>query len=191
MDVDNLAADAESFTANAWLIDGQVLVDAGSDPVVLERLDDDLDTVLVTHSHHDHIENLPAIVDRFDPDVYALEPDNLPVAAEQLEDGGTVTAGGYVFDVLHTPGHRDDHVCLYSAETKVLFAGDLVFPGGEFGRTDLEQGDRDRLIHSIEQIIELDVEELYTGHGEAATEDVPAQLSNSLEAARRREPKYS
>ncbi|MDY6765756.1 MAG: MBL fold metallo-hydrolase [Candidatus Nanohaloarchaea archaeon] len=190
MQVENAAAGAERFTSNAWLVDGTVLVDAGSDPAVLEAVDAGLDTVLVTHSHHDHIENLPVLVDRFDVDVHAFAPENLPVAAQGLADGDTVASGDDRFDVVHTPGHRDDHVCFHVADHAVLFAGDLVFPGGEFGRTDLEQGDRDRLISSIETIARLDIDRLYAGHGDAATEDVADRVQDSLAAARDREPKY-
>ncbi|MDY6769102.1 MAG: MBL fold metallo-hydrolase [Candidatus Nanohaloarchaea archaeon] len=191
MDIENVAAGAEQFTANAWLVEGTALVDAGSDPVVLERLESaELETVVITHSHHDHIENLETVVAEHNVTVHAFEPGNLPVDAERLDDGDEIELAGHTFDVYHTPGHRDDHVCLYDAEERVLFSGDLIFPGGAFGRTDLEQGDRDRLIDSIERIAALDVRAMYAGHGDAATDEVNEQIGQSLAAARRREPKY-
>ncbi len=196
MQIENLAADADEFTCNVYLVDNTALVDTGADDIVLEKLGDhdrDIETVVITHSHWDHIEHLEAIVDWYDPDVYAFEPDNLPVDAEKLADGDTVTLGAMdtVFVTAHTPGHKNDHICLYSPDEKILFSGDLVFPGGAFGRTDLDEGDRDTLIDSIERITDLDVQELYAGHGESTDENVNAQIEGSLKEARRKEPKYS
>lgn len=193
MTVENLAADAEEFTSNAYLVDGNALIDAGAADVILDRLADaTIDTAVITHSHHDHIEHLSTIVDQHDPTVYAFNPDNLPVPAEPLADGDTITLGraSTPFIVIHTPGHRDDHICLYAPEEKVLFSGDLIFPGGSFGRTDLDQGDRDTLIDSIARIADLDVQELYAGHDDATTQDVNQQIQDSLAQARKREPKY-
>ncbi len=191
MEIRNLAAGAEAFTSNAFLVDSVALVDVGAAPVVLERLGDAaVETVAITHSHHDHVEHLEAVVDRCDPAVYAFAPDNLPVPATPLADGDTVDLAGYAFEVLHTPGHRDDHVCLFHAESGTLFAGDLIFPGGSFGRTDLEQGDRDTLIASIERVADRDVRVMYSGHDDPTTDDVNAQIRESLRNARKREPKY-
>lgn len=196
MHVENLAADADEFTCNVYLVNNTALVDTGADDIVLERLDahdHDIATVVITHSHWDHIENLEAIVDRYSPDVYAFEPDNLPVDAEPLKDGETVTLGimDTVFVAAHTPGHKNDHICLYNPDENVLFSGDLVFPGGGFGRTDLDEGDRNTLIDSIERIADLDVQALYAGHGDPTTEHVNAQIDGSLTEAKKREPKYA
>lgn len=190
MDVENLAAGVEAFTGNVWNFDA-TLVDVGEGEAVLERIRDrDVETVVVTHSHHDHVDNLPAVVEAHDPEVHAFEPGNLPVDAEPLADGDELVLGGVAFEVLHTPGHKDDSICLHAPAERVLFSGDLVFPGGAFGRTDLEEGDRDRLIKSLERVAELDVEELYAGHGEAVREHADEGIAGSLTAAKRREPKY-
>ncbi len=190
MDITNLADGAEEFTANAWLFDG-VLVDAGAGETVLDRaLGREVDTVVITHSHPDHVENLSAIVAEHGPDVYAFDPANLDVDAEPLGDGDTIDLAGTAFEILHTPGHRDDHVCLYAPAERVLFSGDLLFPGGAFGRTDLAEGDRDTLIASIERVADRDVQEMYAGHGDATTADVNAQIAESLAEAKKHEPKY-
>lgn len=190
MDVENLADGVEAFTGNVWRFDA-ALVDVGEGDEVLDRIRDrTVEAVVITHSHHDHVDNLPAVVEAHDPEVHAYEPANLPVAARELADGDDLELGGATFTVLHTPGHRDDSVCLYAPRERVLFSGDLVFPGGAFGRTDLEEGDRDRLIASIERVAELDVDELYAGHGEAVRGDADAGIAGSLRAARKREPKY-
>lgn len=191
--MENLAADADEFTSNTYLVDNTALVDTGAADIVLERLEDkQVETVVITHSHHDHIEHLETIVSRFDPTVYAFEPVNLPVDAEKLSDGDTVTLGAAntPFIAIHTPGHKNDHVCLYSPDEHALFSGDLIFPDGAFGRTDLEEGDRDLLIDSIERITDLDVQAMYPGHDAPTTEDVNQQIQESLAEAKKREPKY-
>lgn len=196
MNIQNLADSAEEFTSNAFLVDEDTIIDAGADEGILEQLEDRvIDRVVITHTHWDHIENLETIVEWFDPVVHAFEPDNLPDAidAEKLADGDTIALGkaDTPFIVAHTPGHKNDHICLYSPEEKVLFSGDLIFPGGSFGRTDLDEGDRDTLIESIDRISGLDVQAMYAGHDEPTTEDVNEQIAQSLEEARKKEPKYA
>ncbi|MFB6242146.1 MAG: MBL fold metallo-hydrolase [Candidatus Nanosalina sp.] len=194
MRIRNLASDTEDFTGNVWLLENNsetVLVDAGEGDVWQEiRELEKIDRVSVTHSHHDHVDNLPRIQEKFDPEFFAYEPGNLPVEAEEISGDDKIELAGIEFEVFHTLGHRDDSICLYSPEEKILFTGDLIFPEGGFGRTDLAEGDRDLLIESIEKVSELDVESFYPGHDSAVTEDAEKWIRKSLENARKREPKY-
>lgn len=81
-------------------------------------------------------------------------------------------------------------MCLYCEEEDLIFTGDLVFPEGGFGRTDLEEGDREALIESIEKIVDLKIQKMFCGHDEKAVENVKEQIRESLENAKKREPKY-
>lgn len=193
MKVTNLAENTQDFTGNIWLIENRenVLIDVGTgDSWENIRELEKVDKVVITHSHYDHVDNLPKVEDGYSPDIYAYEPGNLPVKAERIEEGDKIQLCGSSFKVFHTPGHKDDSICLYSENESILFTGDLIFPDGGFGRTDLEEGDRDQLIRSIEKLVDLDVEEMYCGHEPAALEDVEQQIEKSLEEAKKREPKY-
>jgi len=205
MEVIPVTADAETFTCNAYLVLGErtVLVDAGTMPgvesVVAEHTDD-LDAVVVTHQHSDHVGELGAVVERFDPDVYAYA--DHPLRTHELGDGDHVEMGDESFEVVYTPGHADDHVSLVSGRS--LFSGDVfvyndgAFDDGSFGRTDMPGQSRERLIsslHTLSDRLPSTVEALYAGHGdpfenEAGGDTVRDALERAIERAERREPKY-
>ena len=194
MDITNLAEDSEDFTGNIWLLeasDEKVLIDVGEGDC-WERIREveKVDKVVITHSHHDHVDNLDRVVEEFGPDVFAFEPDNLDVEASRIVEGDEIVLCGEDFEVFHTPGHKDDSICLYCENIGVLFTGDLVFPEGAFGRTDLAEGDRDELIDSIEKISDLDVSSFYSGHGKSVMENADASIELSLNSAKKKEPKY-
>jgi len=176
--VSNLAASVSAFTSNVFLVSGArtVLVDTGANFDVVgpirERVDG-LDAVLLTHTHSDHVGNVPAVAEAFDVDVWGFDPKQSEVD-RALADGETVRIGDDDYRVLHTPGHKDDHVCFYSDETGILFAGDLVFANGGFGRTDLEEGDRATIVESLDRVLETigeDLAAMHTGHGPSVTNE--------------------
>ncbi|MEF8854818.1 MAG: MBL fold metallo-hydrolase [Haloarculaceae archaeon] len=189
--IDNLATGHRGFTSNTFLVTGErtVLVDVGNDFDVLGGLADGdvaLDAVILTHTHPDHVGNLDTVRDAYDVDVWGFDPD-YPGIDHAIADGEMVRLGDDDYLALHTPGHKDDHLCFYAADLGVLFAGDLVFANGGFGRTDLEEGDRAELLESIERVLEAvdeDLQELHTGHGPSVTTNPYQDLELALQAAR-------
>ncbi len=176
--VTNLAADVRAFTSNVFLVDGErtVLVDPGANFDVVSRVEDrvgDLDAVVLTHTHSDHVGNLEDVKRAFGVDAWGYDPDHEGVD-HAIADEDRVRIGDHEYVALHTPGHKDDHLCLYSGAASVLFAGDLVFQNGGFGRTDLEEGNRRVLVDSIDRLLEWidpDLDEMHVGHGPSVYEN--------------------
>ena len=200
MEVHHVTEDAATFTCNAFLAlgDRPTLVDAGAWDGIVDAVrshTDELDAVVITHQHGDHVAQLETVTAAFDPDVYAYA--DHPARTHTLEDGDTVTIGDEEFEVVYTPGHADDHVSFVSDAT--LFSGDAVvhddgaFEYGSFGRTDRPGQSRDRLIDSIESLLDRmpdGVEHMYAGHGGVFHGDVRDVVETALDRAERREPKY-
>ena len=197
MEVHNVTAGAETFTCNAYLVEGArpCLVDAGAMPgvvdVVREHVDD-LDAVVVTHQHGDHVAQLEAA---FDAACHAYA--DHPRRTDPLADGDAVVLGDQSFEAVHTPGHADDHLALVSETT--LFSGDVVvhddgaFDYGSFGRTDKPGQSRELLIDSLRELLDRlpsGVSHMYAGHGGAFHGYVRDVVETALGRAELREPKY-
>lgn len=191
---------ATSFTANAYLVQGEhnTLVDAGAmdgvADVIAEHVET-LDSVVITHQHGDHVASLEEVLEAFDPTVAAYQP--ILRDTQKLADGDEVEIGGEPFEAVHTPGHAEDHLA-FVGET-ALFSGDVVvyndgaFEDGSFGRTDMAGQDRETLIESIRTLLDRlpeTVEQLYAGHGDVYEGEVRAVIERALGRAERREPKY-
>ncbi|RLM94794.1 MBL fold metallo-hydrolase [Halobellus sp. Atlit-38R] len=189
--IQNLASGVRAFTSNAFLVTGETtaLVDAGANFDVVARIEaqvDELDRVYLTHTHPDHVKNLPAIREAFDVETWGYDPENEYVD-NAIADGETVQIGDDDYVALHTPGHKPDHLCLYAREAGICFAGDLVFENGGFGRTDLEGGDRETLIRSIDALLDTlddDLAALHVGHGPSITERPIDDVELAARAAR-------
>ncbi|AGN00812.1 beta-lactamase [Salinarchaeum sp. Harcht-Bsk1] len=200
MHVHTVTADAETFTCNAYLVTGEhtVLVDAGAmdgvEDVIAEHTDS-LDAVALTHQHGDHVDALDAVLDAFDADCYAFGAH--PRRSHVLEDGDHLQIGDESFEAVYTPGHADDHLAFVSDST--LFSGDVVvhddgaFDYGSFGRTDMPGQSRERLVESIEDLLDRlpdSVEHMYAGHGDEFHGDVRDVVETALGRAEKHEPKY-
>ncbi|MDX9745530.1 MAG: MBL fold metallo-hydrolase [Syntrophales bacterium] len=177
--------DYRENNSNTYLIDREkkILIDPGYDHLfrhVEQNLSDlgidrsQIDYVLVTHGHPDHLE---AAFRLQRPSLLGLSREeyrfvrewagghyDIPAPDLYLEEG-PLTLGDVVLEIYNTPGHSPGSVCLYWPETKVLFTGDVVFNQG-IGRTDLPEGSGARLKESIRKIMDLDVEYLLSGHGD-------------------------
>jgi glyoxylase-like metal-dependent hydrolase (beta-lactamase superfamily II) len=194
---DNLHAFVwESMTTNncnSYLIDGptRVLIDPGHSKLFghveqgLKQLGltiSDIDLVICTHAHPDHIEGVQLFEDS--PALFTFHQDEWNWAAtigKQMAAAygmdmdsfkpdfflkeGDLGLDGIELSIIHTPGHSPGSATLYWPEPKALFTGDLVFKEG-FGRTDLPGGDSATLKQSIQRLTNLDVEWLLSGHGE-------------------------
>ncbi len=51
-----------------------------------------------------------------------------PVPTRRLDDADTIRLGGKEWVALHTPGHTDDHLCLFDPADGVMLSGDHVLP---------------------------------------------------------------
>lgn len=51
-----------------------------------------------------------------------------PRPDRRVEDAEVIRLGRREWQVIHTPGHTDDHICLLDRETGVLLSGDHVLP---------------------------------------------------------------
>ena len=68
-------------------------------------------------------------------------------------------------EIIETPGHSSDGICVYSPVEKFVICGDLIF-NENTGRVDLPGGNVEQLKKSIEIVSNLDIEYLLPGHND-------------------------
>ena len=85
-----------------------------------------------------------------------------------VESGDKIQFGDCELNVIHTPGHSQDSICLIN--DKYIFSGDTIFVGS-FGRTDLPGGNAEQLYDSVFGILANLNDDLiiYPGHNYGST----------------------
>ncbi len=112
--------------------------------------------ILLTHSHHDHINGVNGILEKTDAQLHILKPEarfwGQDIAPSGLHHGGdTIPLGETNIEILHTPGHTPGSACYKIGND--LITGDTLFVFG-CGRCDLPGGDPEQMYVTLKQMAE-------------------------------------
>jgi glyoxylase-like metal-dependent hydrolase (beta-lactamase superfamily II) len=194
MKILNLTEHTQVYTSNVYFVlgtwnalpDVNTLVDVGRDPLVIEAIKHTstglgkkrVEQVILTHSHYDHAGLLPMIKSTFVPTVYAFSK-YLEGVDQLVKDGDELKIGDRMFEVIHTPGHSTDSICLYCEEERVLFAGDTPLiirrPGDTY---------QWEFLQALEKLCRRNIECIYFGHGQPVSHNCHALLLVSVDNVR-------
>jgi glyoxylase-like metal-dependent hydrolase (beta-lactamase superfamily II)/rhodanese-related sulfurtransferase len=116
-----------------------------------------------THTHADHFSATRELARRLDVSIAMHQASPAPFVNMRLGDGESIVVGQLRINVMHTPGHTRDSMCL-QVENR-LFTGDTLLMGAT-GRTDLPTGDPEALHDSLfNRVLKLDPAlEVYPAH---------------------------
>lgn len=164
-----------------------VIVDPGDEAErILATVEDtgaEVEAILITHCHFDHIGavtpvakatgapvycpevEVPALADIMSFTIPGFGPFEGYEADETVSGGETLELAGLTLDVISTPGHSPGHVTYSARGEDAIFSGDVLFQGS-VGRVDLPGGDGPTLLRSIQALVDGHAPEttVYPGH---------------------------
>ena len=161
--------------------DVNTVIDPGDDNFIIneiERLSTGfgkipVEQVILTHNHVKHVGGVKAIKERYNVRVLAFcEGSGVD---ERLCDGSFIKAGDDILEVLHTPGHSSDSICLYSPSQKTLISGDTQvrerIPADVY---------HPEYVEALFKIACRDIQKIYSGHEEPITSDCQEIILHTL-----------
>ena len=175
-------------SSNVYVLAGDYLtiVDPGNDYTIFTELEKlgfdplDIKKVVLTHGHRDHCMGVFELL-RFPPiyegkEIQIINHEGGPLefkkileeqgfSLTQLKGGETLELSGFEWEVIHTPGHTIDGICLYHKPTKTAITGDTVLPHA-MADVDKNAGGRlDHYLYGLKQLLKKDIVNILPGHG--------------------------
>lgn len=161
--------------------DLNTLVDTGSDGSIIGEIEkistgvgkNPVAQIIMTHSHFDHSGGILPVKKKYGSRVYAFA--HREGVDELLKNGQKIKMGDRYLEVIHTPGHSTDSICLYCAEQKLLFSGDTLLrvmaPGGSYTH---------EYVSALEKIAGLDIDCIFSGHDEPLNKGACEVIRNTM-----------
>ena len=149
--------------------------------------DIEITDILLTHSHHDHVNGIEHVLNQYDAQIHLLK-DEAKFWGAQLEKpalhhgGDIIKVGKSEIKVLHTPGHTPGSACYHMGDH--LIAGDTLFVFG-CGRCDMTGSDPEQMFNSLKHL-RTDLPNhtvLHPGHNYA-----PTDPTSTMEAQKQGNP---
>jgi glyoxylase-like metal-dependent hydrolase (beta-lactamase superfamily II) len=177
------------YTCNSYLIlgswstlkDVNTLVDVGTDGSIIKEIlkiytgvgKKPVDQIIITHEHFDHAGGIKEIRSLYNAKVYAFK--QFDGVDETLTDGQIIRMGDRDFEVIHTPGHSSDSICLYCEEDEVLFSGDAPLrvgtPGGSYSI---------EFVEALKKLMKRKIKIIYSGHDAPLENNTQEVLERTL-----------
>jgi glyoxylase-like metal-dependent hydrolase (beta-lactamase superfamily II) len=171
------------FVRGNWnaISDINTLIDVGTDDFIIEEIYElstgvgkkRVEQVILTHEHFDHAGGLMKIKKEFNPHIISFS--KLPGVDEIAYNNMKIKIGDKNAEIIHTPGHSNDSICIYIPDEKVLFSGDtplnIKTPGGSYSKD---------YVAILEQIVTLEIDTIYSGHDNPYTNNVRDLLASTL-----------
>ncbi len=191
MKVINLTENPTTYTCNVYFVQGEfnslnnmnTIIDIGRDKVIFEKFDEIskgvgkklIDQIILTHNHYDHTSLLKTVKEIYSPKVYAFSL-YLKGVDIVVKGGESILIGDKFFEVIHTPGHTQDSICLYCSENGFLFVGDtaVILKSSNWSF-------EENYVKSMEYLCTKNVSRIFFGHGPPLESGCNEKLSKSLE----------
>ena len=178
-----------------------LIVDPGEEApkllAAIEQLGLELEGILLTHTHFDHVGAVAPVARATGAEVWVPELEKQVLAdvmayvpwsgigpyeswdAEHTVAGGErLELAGFEIDVLFTPGHSPGHVTYSIADESAAFSGDVLFEQS-VGRTDLPGGDWPTLLESIRMLVDTLPAETTVLPGQMGVTSLGAERANN------------
>jgi len=188
MKVTNLTENSKVYTSNVYFIRGDwnaiddinTLIDAGRDPKIINDIKKinagvgkkQVEKVILTHNHYDHTHLAQSIKETYGSKILAYHKEDYVDVV--LKEGMLIKAGDRYLEVIHTPGHTSDSICLWESKQKILFTGDTNI------NITNKQDRSDTIVNSIRKLARLDVKIIYPGHGKPIINRADRIIKDSL-----------
>lgn len=181
MKIENLTFNSSVYTCNAYLVTGDfnsmddvnTLIDTGRDAKIIDRIwkastgvgKKRVEQVIFTHNHYDHAGLIKEIKESFNSKFYAFS-NSLEGIDVVLKGGERLKIGDRFFDIIYTPGHSSDSICLYNREENVLFSGDtnlIIYSNdGTYEK---------KFVEILGKLADMNIKKIYPGHGNPIIKD--------------------
>lgn len=190
MKVIRLKTNPNIYSGNSYLLLGEwntlndinTLIDTGTDDYILGEISKintgvgkkPIEQVILTHNHFDHSGGLTALKEKYKLRVFAAQALN-GLVDEILSDGRVLRGADNYLEIILSPGHSSDSICIYCKNEMILFSGDTNLLIRD--TTGTYTGD---FVNTLQRLSELKLKTVFPGHGDPITEKPEEMIKMSL-----------
>ncbi len=189
MRITDIPVNPSTYSSKVYLLRGDfngladlnTLIDSGGDDYIIHKIEEintglgkkKVSQIILTHNHFDHTIGARHYKEKYN-DVKIYSYAETKITDYTLRNKQILKVADTLAEIIHSPFHSHDSICIYFHKEKILFSGDvqLVFYSKQ---ANIEVA----FIEFLELLVSLNIETIYPGHGNRI-ENANEVLRNSL-----------
>ncbi len=96
----------------------------------------------------------------------------------QVVENSIIDLGDFHFQIIFTPGHDETSISLFEPHKKIVFSGDLIYPGELLAL--FKDSNQQQYIQSLKKIRQLQPKIIYGGHNQPITKNIPEKINTAI-----------